>query len=96
MKIFFKHSCQYYECLFNSSTPHDNFLTCESSQDIKMKRLKSIETEINKLFTPPKVGIIILAQLKSFYHNTPIENFNPKQIERCEITSNIESQNRIS
>ena len=36
-----------------------------------MKRLKSIETEMDKIFTPPQLRILILAQLKSFYNNIP-------------------------
>ena len=59
-----------------------------------MKRL-TIETEMNKFFTHPKLRIIILAQPKSFYNNTPIEKINPEQNERCDITSSIESQNLI-
>ena len=51
---------------------------------------------MNKLLTPPKLRILILAQLKSFYHTMPIERFNPEQIERCEMTKSIASQNRIS
>ena len=51
---------------------------------------------MNKLFTPLKLRILILAQLKSFYHNMSIEKFNPEQIEQCEITESITSQNRIS
>ena len=51
---------------------------------------------MNKLFTPPKLRILILAQLKSFYHNMSFEKFNPEQIEQYEITKSIASQNRIS
>ena len=56
---------------------------------LKRKLLKAIDTAMNKLFTPPKLRILILAQLKSFYHNMPIETICPEQIERCEITSSI-------
>ena len=71
MQFSFKHVCPYCNCLVTSSTPHDHFVTCESTPDIKMKRLKSIETEMDKIFTPPQLRILILAQLKSFYNNIP-------------------------
>ena len=46
---------------------------------------------MNKIFTPPKLRILIMAQLKSFYYNMPTEYFNSEQIERCEITKSIVS-----
>ena len=51
---------------------------------------------MNKLFIPPKLCNLIFAQLKCFYHDTSTEKFNPEQIERCDITKSIASQNRIS
>ena len=50
---------------------------------------------MNKLFISPKLRVFILAQLKSFYSNRPIEKFNPEQIEYFEITNSIDSQHRI-
>ena len=95
MQFSFKHACPYCTCLFTSSTKHDHFLICEASQEIKMKRLTSIEKAMNKLHTPPKLRNLILAQLKCFYHNTPTTKFSPEQIERCEITKSIALQQHI-
>ena len=60
-----------------------------------MKRLTSIEKELNKLHTPPNLRNLIVTQLKCFYHNTPTKKFSPEQIERCEITKSIALQHQI-
>ena len=95
MQFSFKHACPYYKSLFSPSTKHDHFLICETSQERKMKYLTSIEKEMNKLHTPPKLRNLILAQLKLFYHNTLAKQFSPEQIERCEITKSIALQHQI-
>ena len=74
-----KYVCLNCNCTYNSSTPHDHFITCETFKEIKLKRLKSIETELTKY------------SLKSFYNNAHMQKINPEQIERCEISSSIES-----
>ena len=60
-----------------------------------MKCLTSIEKEMDKLHTPPKLRNLILAQLKLFYHNTPAKQFSPEQIDQCEITKSIALQHQI-
>ena len=98
MKFSLHHLCPHSSCNFSSSTPHDNFLTCDSSAQLKYKRLKTIKIAIHKLYThthPAELRVLIWEQIKFFYDNIPITQFNPDQIEKREITRCIHLQSRI-
>ena len=52
MQISLHHACPHCNCNFSSSTPHDHFMTCDSSAQLKHKRLKTVETALHKLHSP--------------------------------------------
>ena len=62
------HRCLYCKITFTSSSAHDNFLTCPSTSSNEYIRLRSINTTLSTLHTPPLLQQHVFYSLSKVYN----------------------------